>query len=130
MKYNKTIPCPSCPFLKSGGIRLSKSRAKQIGSMMLSSAGSSFPCHQTTTEEERRAATRSNDFYPRDYHIHCAGALIFAEKNGSATQMMRICERIGMYDAEKLMSNKEVVASVFDNLRQMIAAQIPTRRMK
>jgi hypothetical protein len=50
---------------------------------------------------------------------HCAGALIFAEKHGRATQMMRICERLKMYDATKLEGHDTVFAS----LPEMLHAQ-------
>lgn len=123
MRYNMQIPCSNCPFLKEGGIRLVKSRARDIAKGMLDSQGITFPCHKTTTDEEREEEDDGH-FIPRDHHIHCAGALIFAEKNGNATQMMRIAERLGIYDAKKLMSNKEVVASVFDSLAQMVKVQL------
>jgi hypothetical protein len=39
---------------------------------------------------------------------HCAGALIFLEKREEPHQMMRICERLGMYDRTKLNMNANV----------------------
>lgn len=35
-------------------------------------------------------------------HVHCAGALIFLEKRYRPNQLMRISERLGMYDRTKL----------------------------
>jgi hypothetical protein len=119
MKYTKTVPCKNCPFMRKGGIRLKPERAEEIGNMFSTGQGGEFPCHKTTVSIETedgcdRAATKDS--------LHCAGALIFAEKQGTPSQMMRICERIGMYDAAKLMKNKKVVALVFDDLDEMLEA--------
>lgn len=90
--------------------------------MMVSSAGGDFPCHKTTaeTDDGDRHSVRSSR--------HCAGALIFAEKNGNATQMMRIAERLGMYDAKKLMADREHVDLIFNSVREMIQANKRKRR--
>jgi len=72
-----------------------------------------FPCHKTTVEDE------DGDLVANKDSKHCA--LIFMEKIGETTQMMRIAERLGMYDMNKLMSDKRAVALVFDS-REMIAA--------
>jgi hypothetical protein len=60
--------------------------------------------------------------------LQCAGALIFAEKNGNATQMMRIAERLGMYDPRKLNMD----ADVFDDIDEMLEMAIdrPRRRIR
>lgn len=54
-----------------------------------------FPCHETATETE-------NGYEANAKSVHCAGALIFMEKRNRSNQMMRICERIGLYDRTKL----------------------------
>lgn len=60
------------------------------------------------------------DFYSRTGdEQHCAGALILLEKLDRPSQMMRISERIGMYDRRKL----DMDAPVFDTFRKMITAQ-------
>lgn len=82
--------------------------------MMLSTAGGDFPCHKTTVE------TDDGDRHGVSSSRHCAGALIFAEKNKNATQLMRIAERLGMYDARKMMADQEAVDSVFDGLDEML----------
>lgn len=69
-------------------------------------AANEFPCHQTASsieDEDGFAEFRAND-----KSVHCAGALIFNEKRGVANQMMRICERLGMYDASKLNMEAKV----------------------
>lgn len=115
MHFDLTKPCSNCPFLRDGGVRLTKARVKQIASAMLSSQGATFACHKTTVPSEDGMAMRET---PNSRH--CAGALIFAERNGNGTQMMRIAERLGMYDAEKLMADKAVVATVFKDLDEML----------
>jgi hypothetical protein len=68
-------------------------------------ASGQFPCHKACkVDEEQSAYVPRNDKTP-----HCAGALIFLEKRGKPHQMMRICERIGMYDRSKLNMGADVV---------------------
>lgn len=123
MKYTQTSPCSNCPFLKEGGIRLHRERAYEIANYMLSTQGKEFACHKTTvdSDDDNGKAVTSES-------LHCAGALIFAEKNGNATQMMRICERIGMYDRHNLKNQDRV----FNNLDQMLDAQLdaPPKRKR
>ena len=57
----------------------------------------------------------------RGQEVHCAGALIFAEKNSTATQMMRICERIGIYKPEGIIDSKSW-DKVFDDFDEMVSA--------
>jgi hypothetical protein len=118
VKFEMTKPCADCPFLKEGGIRLRRKRIVEIAGGMLSSNGSTFACHKTVAHGE------DDEDVNRDDQQHCAGALIFAEKHQNATQMMRWMERIGLYDARRLMADQMVVASVFDSLRQMLATAI------
>jgi hypothetical protein len=50
---------------------------------------------------------------------HCAGALILMEHADSPSQMMRICERLGMYDRTKVNMD----APVFHSFDEMAEAQ-------
>lgn len=92
---------------------LTKKRIKEIAGMMTSKDGGAFPCHKTLDY------SGDGDGLYRETSQHCAGALIFAEKNGNSTQMMRIAERLGMYDAAVLMANQENVDMVFDSISEM-----------
>ena len=67
-------------------------------------ASGEFACHKTCelTEED------GGEFTPRKGSVHCAGALIYLEKRDRPHQMMRICERLGMYDRTKLDMEAEV----------------------
>jgi hypothetical protein len=70
-------------------------------------ASGEFACHKTCelTEDDE---TGGGTFTPRKGSVHCAGALIFLEKRDRPHQMMRICERLGMYDRSKLDMEAEV----------------------
>lgn len=96
-------------------MRLSRARTKEIIANMLNqSSGGGFPCHKTTVggEDGQRETTEKSQ--------HCAGALIFSEKQGVANGMMKIAERCGFYDHKKLMADERVVESVFDTSKEMI----------
>lgn len=120
MHFDLLVPCSNCPFRKLGGVRVTVKRAKQIAGNMLSPAGGTFACHKTTAEVngERVEVPTSR---------HCAGALMFAEKNKNATQMMRIAERLCLYDSRKLMAQKDIVDTVFDSVSEMLRAHRGSR---
>jgi hypothetical protein len=121
MHFDLHVPCSNCPFLRKGGIRLTQGRVKEICGHILSDQGKTFACHKTTVERgEEMVETRSSR--------HCAGALIFSERHQVATQPMRIAERLGLYDAKKLMSKKEVVDRVFNSVLEMLQANRVKRR--
>ena len=105
-QYAMTSPCVNCPFRKVGGIRLSKERAKEIASH-----DGSFPCHKTTSSDEDGNPCETGK------EKACAGFLIFNEKRGRPNQMMRIAERLGMYDPTKLRGHDEVFGSMAEMLR-------------
>lgn len=100
-----TAPCDNCPFLREGGIRITPGRVRQIAGMMLSPHGGSFPCHKTIGHEAHEEQ-------------HCAGAMIFADKNNNHTQIMRILGRLGFYDPDKMVGKERV----FDTLKEMLLA--------
>lgn len=126
--YSMTKPCPECPFRRDGTdgtpnvtpVRLTRSRVREIAGLMLNPNGGEFPCHKTTGVDGEGQRCRTRD------SIHCAGALIFAEKNGVATQMMRIAGRLGLYDPDKL--DKASFAEVFDDMPEMLATALDARR--
>jgi hypothetical protein len=120
MHFDLTRPCDNCPFLKKGGIRLTEDRVREIAGAMLDSQGATFACHKTTVY----AATPDGgeDLRSGPQSRHCAGALIFAEKHETATQAMRIAERLGWYDHRAFTSDPATVASVFDSLAEMMEA--------
>lgn len=109
MKYTMTTPCKECPFLIGSGFTYKSLSAHASGE---------FACHKACDVEEE-----TGDFVPRNEKTpHCAGALIFLEKQDSPHQMMRICERLGLYDRTKLDMKAQVVASARDCKRRTSAS--------
>lgn len=93
-------PCGNCPFLKEDGCRLYVERITEIAEPFTREGEDhSFICHKT--KDKRKVNQR-----------HCAGALIFAEKQGHQTQWMQIANRLGMYDPEKLKGHERVAGSL------------------
>lgn len=108
--YGLTRPCDNCPFRNDGhGVRLTVGRVREIENSLLRSE---FPCHKTTNVE-KGGLDMSNA-------THCAGALILLEKLHRPSQMMRIAERLGMYDRSRLDMN----APVFDSFTDMKRASL------
>lgn len=89
-----TTPCNDCPFLK----KLSKAYTMR---RLLELCSGSFHCHKTGVCDESDEDS-SGDYIPTESSQHCAGALIFLAKRDAPNQMMRIAERLGMYDRTKL----------------------------
>jgi len=108
--YGLTKPCAKCPFRKDITPYLRKARVREIERSL---ARAEFPCHQTTKHDDEGEQVRTGG------EVHCAGALILLEKLNRPSQMMRISERLGMYDASKL----DMDAPVFDSFRDMVKAQ-------
>ncbi len=96
MKFDLKTPCKDCPFIKgsSTNTTLAEGRLEEIVEGIR--ADMSFTCHKTL-------------HMPSSDQQHCAGAMIFLEKEDRPNQMMRIAERIGMYDRRKLNMNVDIV---------------------
>lgn len=89
MNYAMTEPCDECPFLIGSGFTYRS---------LVEYASGEFACHKACKIDEE-----TSTYVPRsDKTPHCAGALIFLEKQDKPHQMMRILERLGMYDRTKL----------------------------
>ena len=119
MNYTKTSPCDSCPFRSDIPPFLRSDRREQISREL--ERGGEFPCHKTTVEDEdelRLKATEKSQF--------CAGALILQERMGQPNQIMRIAERMGMYDASKL----DMKAPVFGSFEEFIVGQVTRSKNK
>lgn len=96
MKYTMTTPCSECPFLASMKHGFTISRLNEF-------ASGEFPCHKTAEVDEE-----NGNFEAKAESVHCAGALIYNEKRSRPHQMMRIAERLGMYDHRKLNMNAKI----------------------
>ncbi len=96
MRYTQTTPCKECPFLNSMKKEFSLLRLKQF-------ASGEFPCHKSAEVDEEEGTYKAIG-----KSVHCAGALIFNEKRNKPHQMMRIAERLGMYDYTKLNMEADI----------------------
>lgn len=96
MNYNLHTPCKECPFLKT---------ANFLRRRLAEFASGEFPCHKQSD------LNAHDEYVPKQNGKtnHCAGALIYNEKRNRPHQMMRICERIGLYDRTKLDMDAPVV---------------------
>ncbi len=90
MNYTMTTPCDACPFL-------AKFKRSFTVKQLEQHASGEFACHKTCEVDDE-----TGNFEPQKKSVHCAGMLIYLEKRGRSTQMMRICERLGIYDRTKL----------------------------
>ena len=93
MNYTLTSPCKECPFLAKHKRGYTIRRLEEM-------ASGEFPCHKTA--DVREDDDEGSVYVATTTGAHCAGALIYLEKRDRSHQMMRICERLGMYDRTKL----------------------------
>lgn len=97
MKFDLKRPCKMCPFRtdckKSW---LGEERAQEIIDSM-TKQDQSFTCHETNQFDDETGEGIVN----KDSQ-HCAGAMILMERYEYANQMMRIAERLHIYDRDKL----------------------------
>ncbi len=94
MNYSMTTPCSQCPFLDTPANR----RAFTMRRLREFAQGE-FPCHKTAVIDEDE---ESGEFEATEMSAYCAGQLIFNEKRSQPNQMMRIAERLGLYDPAQL----------------------------
>lgn len=103
--YDLKRPCPGCPFLREGRdvVRgLSEERLEEI----VESEGG-FACHRTHPDTGGPEGGRVQE---------CAGWLIYHLANGTAPQVMRIAERLGMIDEATLLEHEDEVLAEFEDL--------------
>lgn len=104
-----TTPCDNCPFRSDRAFPLAEGRVDEIEASLVRAE---FPCHKTTEFDDH--GERIEGAKER----HCAGALILLEKLERPSQMMRISERLGLYDRRKL----DMDALVYDSFEDMADA--------
>ena len=103
MNFNMTKPCRNCPFLTTTLPYISTARAEEITEGVMNDI--TFTCHKTLDKPDRE-------------HEHCAGAMIFLEKQNNPNQMMRISQRFGDYDPTCL----DMESKVYDSPEAMVRA--------
>ena len=107
-----TTPCKRCPFRNDIEPYLPGERVEEIINA-ITCMDQTFTCHETTVEDDEGELQTTSDSQ------HCAGALIFLEKGeGNPNQMMRIAERLQMYDRHKLNMD----APVYEGEEEMVDA--------
>lgn len=114
--YRLITPCDNCPFRTDVTPYLTPQRVEE---MRVALIRGEFHCHKTLDYD-----SEDGQGVETERTAHCAGALILMEKEGIPSQMMRVCERIGLYSPRKL----NMKAPVFDTFNQMIAAQRRRRK--
>lgn len=97
MQYTMHSPCDQCPFLIGSGFTWRS---------LMAHASGEFACHKACDVNDDTGNYEARS----DKTPHCAGALIFLEKQDAPHQMMRICERLGLYDASKLNMEAGIVS--------------------
>lgn len=100
MKYELKKPCDLCPF------RNDDKRLKVSSTRLQEMASGGFCCHKTAALDEE-----TGEYTPTQKSQHCAGALVMLEKMNAPHQMMRIAERLGIYDRTKLDMTSPVFGS-------------------
>ena len=108
MKYDLTKPCATCPFRVETHFSFPESRAEEI---VYSQGG--FACHKGTTEKGRGANHKDAQA--------CAGRLIVLEREDMPDQMMRIAERLGLYDRTSLKMDEP---GIFEDVQSFIDARV------
>jgi hypothetical protein len=91
-------PCGNCPFRKDVPIYLRAGRRQEIVDAV--TEGRDFYCHGTTvpSEDDEGGCTRE----VASTSSICAGAAKAVMAAGGTTQMMRITERLGLADLDKV----------------------------
>lgn len=112
MNFNLTKPCANCPFRSDKLFYLRIDRASEILTA-ITRHQQTFACHKTTKLAETE---RGSDMVETPKSEHCAGALIMLEKLEQPNQLMRVAERLGVYDRSKL----DMAAPVFDTPGEML----------
>lgn len=103
MKLTLVRPCAKCPFRTDIPGYLAADRMEEIIDALYS--GATFTCHETTVEIED---DEDGEMVDGPNAQHCAGALIFLEHQERPNQLMRISERLGFYNREKLEMDSPV----------------------
>lgn len=120
-------PCQNCPFLRDGGIRLTRLRAREIAENQIDPDGQGFPCHKTVSSETHDAMAENGEFAWVKGMQYCAGAIVFALNNESFNSSLQIAMRTCEFRPE--LRTPDVRASVFDSVYEMECAQLPGREI-
>lgn len=75
-----------------------------------------FTCHQTIdySAQFEEDDTGEEHFHPSEKNQHCAGALLYMEREGIQTTAMQIGNRLGLYDPRKLKGMDKIIDRLGD----------------
>ena len=95
MNFDLKKPCTHCPFRNDIHPFLTGERTHDIIEGITTQNGT-FTCHETNKYDDE-----TGEPYETEASQHCAGALIMLEHMKKPSQMMRMAERLGLYDRHK-----------------------------
>lgn len=107
-------PCGNCPFLKEGAIELEPGRLQSIVEDLLADDTVNFHCHKTVYNEKTGGRWETDEDGSSQYacshkEAFCAGAMIFMQKVGHSTVLMRVAQALGNFDSRELMRHADLV---------------------
>lgn len=100
-------PCADCPFRSDLCFPLGTERREDIADSLRN--GASFTCHKTFDYDSDDGGGKQTD-----KSAFCAGALITMEKEEAPNNIMRVSERLGLYDHTRLRMD----SPTFDSLQE------------
>jgi len=133
MQFNLKSPCKDCPYRTDKEPFITQGRAEELARALLGDGF--FYCHKYVdydlVEESEplddidAEEQMEGEFYAgTESDQMCAGSMIMLEHMGQANQMMRIAERLGMYDHTQM----DMEAPVFKSSDEFIKHHARTRR--
>lgn len=107
-KFDLKRPCKNCPFRRAPFFFLTPERVEEIAE-----TNAFFYCHNTIdySREDDNEEQDDETFVPSGDESVCAGFLMVHKNQGTANQMMRISERLGMLDLRKFKNTSGVYDS-------------------
>jgi len=100
MRFDMKTPCVDCPFIEGSSTNTTLREGRLEGIVQDIMHGASFICHKTlelnSTEQQ-----------------HCAGAMLYLEREEQPNQIMRIAERLGRYDHSKLQPHDGLIEPIY-----------------
>jgi hypothetical protein len=104
-KFSLRGPCADCPFRNDRPFFLTPERVDEIADSLHADLG--FSCHKTNAfdEDDGQAVVTENS-------RECGGVMAMLERMDRPSQVMRIGERLGMYDRHRIDSDAPVYDSI------------------
>lgn len=99
VQFDLKRPCKDCPFRRDVPGYLRPGRMEEI---LASLDRGTFPCHKTTGADGRPEFAE---------HSVCAGSLVFLQKSGTDSFIVRLAQGLKLYDP----SGMDLESPVFDN---------------